>query len=113
MSTISTHVLDTAAGRPAQGVRVELLRADGPSWTLVSTGETNTDGRVAALLPAGSAAAPGRFRITFDVAAYFSARGLDTFYTTVSIDFVVHDAAQHYHVPLLVSPFGYSTYRGS
>jgi 5-hydroxyisourate hydrolase len=111
--TISTHVLDTSSGRPAAGVRVCLFRADGASWAEVSAGDTNADGRIAALLPPGPAAVPGAFRIAFDVASYFAARGQDTFYTTIAIDFVVHDAAQHYHVPLLLSPFAYSTYRGS
>jgi 5-hydroxyisourate hydrolase len=106
-------VLDTAAGRPAAGVAVRLERLDGARWDEVSRAETNADGRVAALLPPGAAAAPGTFRLTFDVARYFGARGQETFYTTVAIEFVIRDAAQHYHVPLLVSPFGYSTYRGS
>ena len=111
--SVSTHVLDTSAGRPAAGVAVRLQRLDGETWRDVSHAETNADGRVAALLPAGAPAAPGTFRLTFDVAGYFTARGQETFYTTVTIDFVVRDAAQHFHVPLLLSPFGYSTYRGS
>ena len=111
--TISTHVLDTAAGRPASGVAVRLRRLEGDAWVDVSRDTTNADGRVAALLPPGAAAAPGTFRLTFDVAAYFAARGQDAFYPTVAIDFVVRDAAQHYHVPLLLSPFGYTTYRGT
>ena len=111
--TISTHVLDTSLGRPAAGVRVQLLRVDGASASLVSSTATNPDGRVAALLPAAGHVEPGEYRLTFDVAAYFAARGQETFYTSVTIDFVVNDPAQHYHVPLLVSPFGYTTYRGS
>ena len=111
--TISTHVLDTSSGRPAAGVRVCLYRADGAAWAEVSAGDTNADGRIEALLPRGHMAAPGAFRIAFDVAPYFAARGQDTFYTTIAIEFVVRDAAQHHHVPLLLSPFGYSTYRGS
>jgi 5-hydroxyisourate hydrolase len=111
--SISTHVLDTSAGRPADGVPVRLQRLEGDGWVDVSRDATNADGRVAALLPPGTPASTGTFRLTFDVAAYFAARGQETFYTTVAIDFVVRDAAQHYHVPLLLSPFGYSTYRGS
>jgi 5-hydroxyisourate hydrolase len=111
--TISTHVLDTSSGRPASGIAVRLHRLDGGVWVDVSGAETDADGRVAALLPAGVAAAPGRFRLTFDAAAYFAARGQDTFYASIAIDFVVRDGSQHYHVPLLLSPFGYSTYRGS
>jgi len=111
--TITTHVLDTSAGRPAAGVAVRLERQDGGRWDELSRAETNADGRVAALLPPGAAAGPGTFRLTFDVAGYFGARGQETFYATVAIEFVVRDTGQHYHVPLLVSPFGYSTYRGS
>ena len=111
--TISTHVLDTSAGRPAAGVAVRLQRLDGEQWLEVSRAETDADGRVAALLPPGVPAATGVFRLTFDVARYFGVRGQESFYTSVAIDFVVREAAQHYHVPLLLSPFGYSTYRGS
>ena len=111
--SISTHVLDTSIGRPAAGVAVTLHRLDGGVWHEVARAETNADGRVAALLPAGAPDAPGTFRLTFDVASYFAARGQETFYTTIAIDFLVRHAAQHHHVPLLLSPFGYSTYRGS
>ena len=113
MTTISTHVLDTSAGRPAAGIDVRLLRRDGTSWTLVSEETTNVDGRVPALLQPGMRAEPGEYRLVFDVDVYFAARRQDSFYTTVEIAFVVRDASQHYHVPLLLSPFGYSTYRGS
>jgi 5-hydroxyisourate hydrolase len=110
--TISTHVLDTSAGTPAAGVPVWLQRLDGSEWVGVSTHTTDADGRVPALLPTGPAAT-GAFRLAFDVAAYFAARGTQAFYTTITIEFVVREASQHYHVPLLLSPFGYSTYRGS
>jgi 5-hydroxyisourate hydrolase len=110
--SISTHVLDTSIGRPAAGVRVQLLRLDRGSVIAIASAETNADGRVAALLPPGESRA-GTYRLTFDAAAYFAARGQETFYAGVTIDFVVRDAGQHYHVPLLLSPFGYSTYRGS
>src|SRR6476660_2654333 len=111
--TISTHVLDTSIGRPAAGVPVHLQRRDGANWTDVSEQTTNDDGRVAALLPAGTTRDAGTFRLTFDVAPYFARRGVDAFYATVAIDFIVRDGAQHYHVPLLLNPYGYSTYRGS
>jgi 5-hydroxyisourate hydrolase len=91
---------------------VRLDRLDAGVWSELSRGETNADGRIASLVPSGTAAA-GTFRLSFEVAAYFAARGQETFYSTIAIDFVVRDAAQHYHVPLLLSPFGYSTYRGS
>lgn len=111
--TISTHVLDTSAGRPAANVAVRLLRLENSSWTAIADAVTNADGRVPALLPAGGSTAAGTYRLTFDVMAYFAGRGQETFYTTIAIEFVVREAAQHYHVPLLLSPFGYSTYRGS
>ena len=110
--SISTHVLDTSMGRPAAGVAVRLQRFDRDAWSDVARAETNADGRVAALLPPGTEA-PGTFRLTFDVADYFAARGQESFYTTITIDFLVRQPSQHYHVPLLLSPYGYSTYRGS
>jgi 5-hydroxyisourate hydrolase len=111
--SISTHVLDTSIGRPAASVAVELLRQNGSAWTSVSQAVTDTDGRVPALLPASEPAAAGGYRLTFDVGAYFRARGVESFYGTIAIDFVVRDPAAHYHVPLLLAPHGYTTYRGS
>jgi len=111
--TISTHVLDTSLGRPAAGVPVRLQRRDGSTWTDVAEQTTNDDGRVAALLPPDATFGPGTFRVTFDVGSYFARQGVKAFYLTVVIEFVVSDAAQHYHVPLLLNPYGYSTYRGS
>ena len=111
--TVSTHVLDTSAGGPARGVRVQLLRAEGAAWSVVSSAETDADGRVAALVPPGDPGGAGTYRLTFDVPAYFAAAGRQTFYAAVAVDFVATDASQHYHVPLLLSPYGYSTYRGS
>jgi 5-hydroxyisourate hydrolase len=113
--SISTHVLDTSAGRPAEGVQVRLLRVDEAVSTIVtviSATTTNADGRVAALVPDGYADSEGTYRLLFEAGAYFAARGQETFYTTIAIEFVA-ERAQHYHVPLLLSPFGYSTYRGS
>ena len=111
--TVSTHVLDISIGRPAAGVAVRLRRLDGEAWREVFLGATNDDGRVASLLPGGITAGAGAYQLSFDVGAYFSARGLESLYSQVAIDFVIRDAASHYHVPLLVSPYGYSTYRGS
>jgi 5-hydroxyisourate hydrolase len=111
--SVSTHVLDTSIGRPAEGVFVQLLLHERDTWVTISSGTTNADGRVTALLPSSVPNVEGAFRLTFDVGAYFAARGQDTFYATVAIDFIVRDASLHHHVPLLVSPFGYSTYRGS
>jgi len=111
--TISTHVLDTSIGKPAAAVTVQLQRQSGAGWLAVSEAVTDKDGRVAELLPPAGETGAGGYRLTFDVAEYFSARGVESFYSKVSIDFIVRDAAAHYHVPLLLSPFGYSTYRGS
>ncbi len=113
MSRITTHVLDTALGRPAAGVKVRLERVDARGVEVLGQGATDDDGRLRDLAPAGPALVPGRYRLTFDTGAYFSAQQLDGFYPQVSIDFEVRDGLEHYHVPLLLSPFGYSTYRGS
>jgi len=112
MSAITTHVLDTSTGRPASGVPVTLERQAGSDWQIAGRGLTNQDGRLSDLL-AGSSLAAGTFRLTFDTAAYFRARKQPAFYPQVQVIFTVEDAAQHYHVPLLLSPYGYSTYRGS
>ena len=109
MKSISTHVLDVSRGRPAQGVHVVLSRADG---TVVTDASTDADGRVKDLVAEGELV-PGVYRVRFDTGAYFGAAGIETFYPEATIVFVVRDANAHYHVPLLLSPFGYSTYRGS
>jgi 5-hydroxyisourate hydrolase len=114
MSPITTHVLDTARGRPAEGVPIVLDRrsADG-GWGEAGRGTTDADGRCRSLLPDGSALEPGVYRLVFDTSAYFRARGQEAFYPSVSIAFEVRNPGEHYHVPLLLSPYGYSTYRGS
>ena len=105
---LSTHVLDLRSGRPATGIKVSLSK-DG---TTLGSGTTDSDGRYADFV--GDAdLAPGQYQLDFHVADYFSAQSLDTFYATIPIVFVIKDATAHYHVPLLLSPFGYSTYRGS
>lgn len=106
MGRLTTHVLDTAQGRPGRGIRVELY-VDG---TLVTNATTNQDGRTDAPLAEGSAFKPGMYELVFHVGAYFGAGG---FLDTVPIRFRITDAAQHYHVPLLCSPWSYTTYRGS
>ncbi len=114
MSAITTHVLDTARGRPAAGVPVVLeFQAPGANWKKLGEATTDADGRCKDLLSDGEALSPGIYRLTFDVESYFSAQGTESFYPQASVVFNVRDAAQHYHVPLLLSPFGYSTYRGS
>jgi 5-hydroxyisourate hydrolase len=111
MSPITTHVLDTSLGRPASGVPALLERRTEGSWSVLGRGVTDADGRIRDLLPGPLEA--GTFRLTFDTRAYFDAQGKTGFYPTVSIAFQIVDGSQHYHVPLLLSPFGYSTYRGS
>lgn len=108
---ISTHILDTTRGKPAAGVKVTLERADGKTSSAIGEGTTDNDGRVKGLLEASPE--PGNYRITFHVAPYFEGLGVAAFYPEVSIVFTVAAAGQHYHVPLLLNPFGFSTYRGS
>jgi 5-hydroxyisourate hydrolase len=114
MSAITTHVLDTSCGRPARGivVRLELEGADG-SWRSLGQGATDADGRARSLLPDDSPFTEGIYRLTFETGPYFAGREIETFYREVLIVFTVSDRAEHYHVPLLLNPFGYSTYRGS
>ena len=113
MSGLSTHVLDTAVGRPAAGLPVRLEVQRGDAFVELARATTNADGRVAPLLPAGTTLEAATYRLTFDTAAYHAARGSEGFYPYVSIVFTVRDPGQHHHVPLLLSPYGYSTYRGS
>jgi 5-hydroxyisourate hydrolase len=108
---ITTHVLDTARGRPAAAVPVRLERAADDGWTEAGRAETDADGRARDLLQAPLQA--GRYRLTFDTGAYFAAAGVRGFYPEVSVVFEVADPGEHHHVPLLLNPFGYSTYRGS
>jgi len=113
---ISTHILDTSRGKPAAGVQVTLeARApDGSTWTPVGEGVTDTDGRVKSLLPAGKTAPDvGTYRVRFAVGDYYASRDETGFYPSVSIEFLVRAPEEHYHVPLLLNPYGYSTYRGS
>jgi 5-hydroxyisourate hydrolase len=112
MSPITTHVLDTRLGQPAAGVAIVLERFDAGAWKPIGMGATNADGRLPDLLPA-SGLATGRYRLAFDTGAYFQKQSVEHFYPSVTIDFEIADPTQHYHVPLLLSPFGYSTYRGS
>lgn len=111
--SITTHVLDTALGRPARGVPIVLTRADGDGWQPVGAGATDDDGRLRTLVPAGAPLAAGTYRLRFDTAAYFAAQSTTGFYPYVEVVFTLRDAGGHVHVPLLLSPYGYSTYRGS
>jgi 5-hydroxyisourate hydrolase len=115
MKSISTHVLDMARGRPAADVPVHLekLEKNGASaYVSLRRARTDADGRVKDLVAEGNLVA-GTYRLTFDTAAYFDALGVEGFYPEAAIVFVVRDAEAHYHVPLLLAPHGYSTYRGS
>lgn len=111
-SPITTHILDVSLGRPARGVALRLDRLDGGSFRELASGQTDDDGRASTLLAPGTLE-PGTYRMRFEVGPYFAASGRSTFYPYVEIVFAVEATDQHYHVPLLLSPFGYSTYRGS
>lgn len=117
MGHLSTHVLDTAHGCPAAGMRVTLQRLDGAAAVTLQVHVLNADGRTGGPLLDAASMAAGRYRLLFEVAAYFRARGValpePPFIDVVTLDFGIADAAGHYHVPLLVSPYSYSTYRGS
>ena len=111
-SPITTHVLDVSKGRPAAGVPVMLeLYAGKGRWKRLGVGVTNADGRVLDLL--AKRVRKGRYRLTFEVASYFRMSDRRGFYPFVTVDFYVDEPSEHYHVPLLLSPYGYSTYRGS
>ena len=111
MSTLSTHILDAVSGLPATGVRVALDRRDSDGWQPLGEAVTDDDGRVRDLAPSGLGA--GVHRLVFATGAYFTATGQTGFYPEVSVVFEVTDPGRHYHVPLLLSPFAFSTYRGS
>ena len=112
-SPITTHVLDVSRGKPAAGIKVVLEAQNNGGWKELATGTTDADGRVGNLLPEGSKLEPGVYKLTFDTHSYQSSTKQEGFYPYVPIIFEVRDGTQHYHVPLLLSPYGYSTYRGS
>ena len=117
MGRLTTHVLDTSNGRPGQGLRIELFRVDGAERVSLGTFTTNADGRCDQPLLEGAAFAVGTYELVFNAGAYFSAQGADlpdpAFLGLVPVRFGISDTKAHYHVPLLLSPYGYSTYRGS
>ena len=110
-SRVTTHMLDAALGRPAQGVPVRLEQRAGGGWSAIAAGSTNSDGRVTDFGPADLDA--GVYRVSFDVASYFVATEQVGFYPEVAITFTLADPAAHYHIPLLLSPYAFTTYRGS
>jgi 5-hydroxyisourate hydrolase len=111
MSAITTHVLDTGRGRPAVGVLVRLEQVVGADGAVLAAGTTDEDGRVTDLGP--DRVCPGTYRLVLNTAGYFARTGQPCFFPEVSLSFVVADPEQHHHVPVLLSPFAYSTYRGS
>lgn len=114
MSSITTHILDLSTGKPATDVMILLEQKDPAlGWQKIGDGLTNADGRHSGLVPANVRFTPGHYRLVFETGAYFAARGVECFYPQVTVAFTVRDISQHFHVPLLLSPFGYSTYRGS
>ena len=112
MSQVTTHVLDTSAGKPGKNISVRLMQDVNNEWKSIAHGITNADGRVADLLPEEKNLSAGTYKIVFDTGNYYAALNIKTFYPAVEISFTIFDDS-HYHVPLLISPFGYSTYRGS
>ncbi len=114
MATISTHILDVARGAPAGGVAIALgSQNTDESWTELSHAWTDEDGRVKPFFLVTEPLPSGIYRLVFDTEAYFSGLDVESFFPQVIIVFKINDSAQHYHVPLLISPYGYSTYRGS
>lgn len=112
MSQITTHILDTTKGLPATGVTIILYQQQAAGWRQISQGQTNADGRLAVLPDPAAILEPGTYKMTFLTQAYFDQERVPAFYPFVEIVFAVSDL-QHYHIPLLISPFGYTTYRGS
>lgn len=111
---LTTHVLDTARGRPATDLTIRLERlAAADRWELLGTGSTDNDGRLKTLYPAGEPLAAATYRLTFETGTWFAAKGDPVFFPYAQIVFTITETASHYHVPLLLSPFAYSTYRGS
>ncbi len=108
---ISTHVLDTSRGEPASGVTVRLFRIDGDERELIATAQTDADGRIAPIF--GGELDPATYVLLFSAGAYFQKAGVATFFDEIPIRFVIEQGSRKYHIPLLLAPFGYSTYRGS
>jgi 5-hydroxyisourate hydrolase len=114
VSPITSHVLDIAQGKPVTGIGVVIEIGHGPDrWVELGRGVTDADGRIAQFLPPLAMLQPGMYRLRFATGAYFTAAGLRGFYPEIDLIIQIDDPAQHYHVPLLLSPFGYTTYRGT
>ena len=114
MSAITTHILDLSTGRPAARISVKLDRqADDGSWQSLASGKTDDDGRLRDLVSSEVALTAAIYRLVFATEPYFKERGISSLYPEVIVTFRIDDLSRHYHIPLLLSPFGYSTYRGS
>ncbi len=113
MSKITTQVLDLSTGRPAVGIHVKVSREETSGWLELGTGVTDTDGRVRGVWSEEYELRVGVYRITFETGAYFASQRADAFYPEVTIQFEIRHALENHHLPLLVSPYGYSTYRGT
>ncbi len=112
MSQITTHILDTSVGKPAEGVSIILEHFLNGKWDRMANGRTNSDGRLSDLLPSGKLVSPGMYKLVFDTYGYFNNQSIKSFYPQVAIEFEITDST-HYHIPLLMNPYGYTTYRGS
>ena len=112
MSQLTTHILDTTKGKPAQGVRLSLYKQHNEKWKEIGIGTTNSDGRVADLLKKDVLLDLGIYKMRFETGEYFDKQGIQSFYPFVDIIFNI-TSKEHYHIPLLISPHGYNTYRGS
>jgi len=113
MKRVSTHVLDLTLGKPAKELAVRLERQESSGWRVVQAQRTDQDGRCGQLLPAGEDLSPGSYRLAFDTGSYYSSQEMNTLYPVVEITFSVREGETQYHIPLLLSPNGYTTYRGS
>ena len=112
MSQFTSHILDTSLGLPAAGVKINLYQLKAEQWLLIGFDTTDADGRVKNLTDAGVVLDPGSYKLLFHTQDYFQKQGISAFYPEVAVTFVTKDT-EHYHVPLLLNPFGYSTYRGA
>jgi len=112
MSQITTHILDTTKGKPASGVRISLYKGENDQWAMVASGITNSDGRIGDLLESKEILEKGIYKMRFETKDYFDQQAVQTFYPYVEIVFDI-SSSEHYHIPLLLNPFGYATYRGS
>ncbi len=113
MTQITSHILDTSLGRPANGVEISLFQQQGENWQVLGSASTNEDGRVADFTGSSDVMAPGVYKLRFKLDDYYQKLSVESFYPYAEVIFKIAGDGQHYHVPLLLNPFGYSTYRGS